>query len=610
MLKTVIVYTGLCLVVFFQTNLPAVADWINFSGAENAPNIAEIRINKDHIRIELEIYVADLVTFERLIPDTYFKGVNIHRPPLSDRLEQFSIKDFRIVDEKGRHLQAQLQLAEPRFRKVRSSPYAGKINPYTRQLIAGPPKDKRVLYVELIYPFEEKPGSLTFVPPLDDKTGASKVSLGFITFHEQVMVNDFRYLAEPSTLNLDWNDPWYSAYGSKALKRWQRGGVMSFLYVESFEVRHEILARVKDLAAWMDLGLRGAEFIEADENEALKHKVGQFLLKNDKVLIDGKQLKPILDRTAFVKYSRTGSTFLAQPEQLPINTAMVGVIITYLTEGIPQQVTSQWDLWSDRIQKLPANAIDPAGPFPSYLTPEDNVLIWTNFLKTYQLPTVIKIKVDESLTTLKIPLASVLCLLAIMPLGWQIAKRRKSVRSIGLHIGAAVLLITIGLVLYPFFKVAIAKPAFLAPQMTDKDAAAVLNSLLKNIYRSFDFRNEEDVYDRLSTSVSGDLLSDIYLQNRQSLVVAQAGGARARVKNVDILAVDVETLDTNPLGLMFQAQWTALGTVGHWGHIHTRQNQYHAKIEVEPVDASWKITHLELLEEKRIDPYAQPGLLN
>jgi hypothetical protein len=63
---------------------------------------------------------------------------------------------------------------------------------------------------------------------------------------------------------------------------------------------------VKDLEAWIDLGLRGDEFIEADENETLKKRVGEFFLKRDKTLIDGKQLRPILDRTAFVKYSMTG----------------------------------------------------------------------------------------------------------------------------------------------------------------------------------------------------------------------------------------------------------------------------------------------------------------
>ena len=126
----------------------------------------------------------------------------------------------------------------------------------------------------------------------------------------------------------------------------------------------------------------------------------------------------------------------------------------------------------------------------------------------------------------------------------------------------------------------------------------------KNIYRSFDFREEEDVYDRLVTSVSGNLLSDIYLQNRKSLVVTQAGGARARVKEIEILDVKVNHLDGRPLGLLFKAQWTATGTVGHWGHIHIRKNQYEADITVEPVEAAWKITDLDLLEEKRIDSYA------
>jgi hypothetical protein len=583
----------------------AEADWINLSGAQNASNIAEIYINDDHVKIEFEIFVKDLVTFDRLIPDEFFTDTGIKRAPLEERIQQFSNQDLQVLADNGQKLQAVLKLIEPRLRKERPSLIPWKINPYTGQPIPGPPEDKRVLYAELIYPFTKKPGLLTFIPPLDEKSKTSKVSIGFITYHQGVPINDFRYLSGPSALTLDWMDPWYSEFDKKSLKRWQRGGVMSFLYIEPYEVRHEIIARVKDLAAWIDLGLRGNEFVEADENEPLKKRVGEFFLKIDKTLIDGKQLRPILDRTAFIKYSMTGSTFLDQPEQLGINTAVVGVIITYLTQGIPQQVTNQWDLWSDRIQKVPADAIDPAGPFPSYVTPDDNVHTWTNFLKTYQVPTVAKIEVDESLTTMKMPLATVLCLLALLPLGWQIVKRRKNAGSIGVHMGLAVVLIAGRVVLYPFLKVAVAKPVVLAPQMTDRDAVAVLNSLLKNIYRSFDFREEEDVYDRLATSVSGDLLSEIYLQNRKSLVVTQAGGARARVKTVEILEVDVKQLDDHPLGRLFHARWTATGTVGHWGHIHIRKNQYEANVSVEPVSGAWKITGLELLEEKRIDSYAQ-----
>ena len=605
MKKTTLLTLSFLLFFCVTVRTPASADWINFSGAENAPNTAEIYIQEDHVRVELEVFVNDIVIFDRLLPDAFFKDIDIIREPLADRMRQFSNEDFQILDERGQKLQANLKVVEPRLRKERPSLFAGKINPYTLRRIPGPPEDKRVLYAELVYPFKERPESLTIVPPLDEKGGVSKVTIGFVTYHEGVPINDFRFLSEPSTVTLDWVDPWYSQFDRKALKRWQRGGVMSFLYIEPYEVRHEILARVKDLAAWIDLGLRGVEFIEADENEPLKQKVGEFFLERDKVLIDGKKLRPILDRTSFVKYSMTGSTFLEQPERLPVNTAVVGVIVTYLIEGIPQKVTNEWVLWSDRIQKVPADAIDPAGPFPSYLTPDDNVLTWTNFLKSYQPPTVVEVAVDEALTTFRVPLLSVFCLLALVPLALRMAKQRRRAKRVALLMALAVLFIAGSILLYPFFKLPVKRPVAVAPKMDDENAVVVLNSLLKNIYRSFDFRDEEDVYDRLATSVTGDLLSDIYLQNRKSLIVTQAGGARARVKEVEILDVDVNHLEGRPLGLLFRARWTAMGTVGHWGHIHTRKNQYEANISVEPVDGAWKIANLELLEEKRIDPYGQ-----
>jgi hypothetical protein len=319
---------------------PAHADWVNLSGAENALNIAEIHIQDDHIQVDLEIFVENLATFDRLIPEDFFKATGIERSPLAERLRQFSEEDFQIMANGKEKLLATLQLAEPRMRKERPSPYAGKINPYTRQIIPGPPEDKRVLYVELVYPFQKRPQTLTFIPPLDEK-GYAKAVIGFITYHNRVPLNEYRFLSEASRVNLDWEDPWYSAFENKALKRWQRGGVMSFLYIEPFEVRHEVLVRVKELEAWMELGLQGDEFIEPEENEPLKKQVGEFFLAREKVLIDGQSLPPILDRTAFVKYAITGSTFLEQPERLPINTAMIGVIITYFTKEIPKTVRSR-----------------------------------------------------------------------------------------------------------------------------------------------------------------------------------------------------------------------------------------------------------------------------
>jgi hypothetical protein len=562
------------------------------------------RVNDDHVKLVLEIFINDLISFERLLPDDIFKGKDIQRPSLAERLEQFSDKDFQLVTDTGGKLQAELKLVEPRMRKERPSPFAGMINPYTRQPIPGPPEDKRVLYAKLVYPFKKRPESLIIVPPLDDK-GTSRASIGFITYHKRVPIIDFRYLSEPSTITLDWEDPWYSLFDKKALKRWQKGGVMSFLYIEPFEVRHEVLARVKDLAAWIDLGLRGDEFIEADENEKLKKQVGDFFLQRDNVLIDGKKLRPILDRTSFVKYSLTGSTFLQQPERMPVNTAMVGVIITYLTDGIPQEVTVEWDLWSDRVQKVPTNAIDPAGPFPSYITPDDNVHVWKNFLKQYTIPTVENIAVAGSVTSFGLPLGSVVCLGVLLPIGLQIRKRRQGGKPVLLQYGLVVLLIAASLLLYPYLQVSIAKPGSIASRVSNDQAKVILHSLLKNVYRAFDFREEGDVYDKLAISASGDLLADLYLQNRKSFEVKRAGGAQAKVKEIEILDVAVESNPDDTSALDLQSKWTAMGTVGHWGHIHTRKNHYEAVVTIEPVNGSWKITGLELLEEKRIDPYIQ-----
>ena len=67
--------------------VPARADWINFSGAENALNIAEIYIQDDHIQLILEIYIRDLTEFEQLLPDDFFREEIVDRPPVEERLK-------------------------------------------------------------------------------------------------------------------------------------------------------------------------------------------------------------------------------------------------------------------------------------------------------------------------------------------------------------------------------------------------------------------------------------------------------------------------------------------------------------------------------------------
>ncbi len=581
----------------------AKADWLNLTGAETAPNIAEIYVLDDRVKLVLEIYVGDLDDFSDLVPDDWLKDGSEDRPTLEERMRRFSADQFQFVTETGEKLQGRLEIAESRLRVDRQSPYAGIINPMTRQRVPEAPEDKRVLYVEIAYPFTARPQQLTMIPPLDAK-GRATVTVGFIAYHKSVPIIDFRYLGAPATLTLNWDDPWYSKFQNPNLKRHHKSALMSFLYIEPYEVRHEVLTRVKDLEEWMDVGLRGDEYIEIDELESLKQRVGEFFLTRNSVRIDGQAGRPILDRTNYVKVGVSGIQLVEQPERLEISTAIVGIIIVYLTDGIPKEVAVDWELFTDQIQRVPATATDPAGPLPTFLTPDDNIHTWTNYLKNYQLPTVQEVAIAGSLGVLKIPIVSLFCLALLLPVSWQFSRRARHGGTLTVPIVAAVVLVVIGISSFPYARVSMARPAAIAGNLDDAHAIVLLETLLKNVYRAFDFREEEDVYDKLAISVSGELLADVYLENRRSFAVQAAGGAQAKVKVISVRNATAERQDNTPLAYKLRGQWTAMGTVGHWGHVHTRQNLYDAIVTIEAVDGTWKITGLEVIEENRIDPSA------
>jgi len=597
-----LVLIGAAAVVCLWT-APLMADMISLSGAENSRNIAEIRVDATGVQVALEVFPADLEFFMDALSDDWFTEPDPNRPSEAERLRRFARESLQVLAD-GHRLPTQVRQIEPRMRVERFSPLAGKINPFTRRLVPGPPQDKRVLFFELFYPFPEgdPPAALTLIPPLGDN-GFAKASIGFVLFHDEAPVVDFSALTEPSVLDLDWEDPWYSRFRKRTLKRWQDAGMMTYLYIEPYEVRHEVLVRVQDMLPLLDLGLRSDQWIEEDEFKRVEAAIGEFLLRHSNVLIDGRKYPGILDRINFVQYSRRQTLFLTQPERLRLATAMLGVVVTYLTEGLPQEVTMDWDLFTDRVVRVPANAIDPAGPFPTYLTPDDPIHTWTNFLKTYTIPTVEAVAVDEALLSSRSPWLTVAVILGLLPLAFGARRafnRNRPVRGTVL-VGIALLIVAVGIrppSRSPW------SPTTSGPDLEPEQQQQILGDLLKNVYRAFDLRDEEAVYDKLSLTVAGDLLENIFLQSRRSFAVEQAGGAQAKVQEIAIEQIVTER-DGN--GFRFDSQWTAAGSVGHWGHTHLRINRYRALITIQPRDGSWRITAMEILEETRIDPFADPA---
>ena len=76
---------------------------MNLTGAETAPNIVEITVLDDRVRIALEIYIGDLETFADLVPDGRLEATSVDRPALADRLKRFASRTLQVVTEAGNH---------------------------------------------------------------------------------------------------------------------------------------------------------------------------------------------------------------------------------------------------------------------------------------------------------------------------------------------------------------------------------------------------------------------------------------------------------------------------------------------------------------------------
>ena len=555
----------------------AQAHLTKYTGAEHSSTVAEIWIDGERITLRLEIGDLDQETFADLLDD---EASTQNEVPL----------DLILTGDDGTRLAGEVKVIERRPRTDRST-----ASQSTAVQISGSPE---VTYVEVVYNLAVLPATLTLTPPLRIGSDEAAAEIGFIVYHETIPVIDFQYLVRPETLRLDWDDPWYSAFENADLKRHHSAPLMTFLYIEPYEVRFEILIRLKALASWMSLDVPIEKPIEPEQQARLREQIGQFLLQQSQVRIDGVKSRPLLDRVEFVRVTPQGIQTLDTAERLTFHTALVGVILAYVTPGPPQEVTVDWTHFDDQITSIPSTVIDPVSQLPYDVTPAQPTLRWTNMLDeyNYQVATIDAIAAQAA-NRLEIPLASVLlCLAAALLAGFGGFLALNGVY----RITAVVLIFLVAVGVGSFGRIAVRNP-FAAPyQLPEVESLLILQGLLQNTYRAFDFRAENDVYDKLAVSAAGDLITDIYLQSRQRLVMEEQGGARAKVQDVQLL----DAVQVGPPGkrqrLTFQCAWRITGTVNHWGHTHQRRNRYDAMITIQPIEQNWKIVALDVVEERRL----------
>jgi len=567
--------------LLLATAIAAHADALMVTRAMTATTIAEIFIDDAGVAFEIEVGQGNFQAFRNLVPDEVYTRLGFGERPLPERLVEFCADDLQLESD-GRRLPGKVQSLELRHRVVRYV-VTGEPVPVT-----GGERDI-VLFVRIVYPLSGRPARLTIRLPL--VRGAAAAEIGFVAYHLGLPVNDFRYLSYEQTVDLDWNDPWYSQFAHRNLRRRFNAPLSVYLYVDHFEVRKEIIVRPLDLQRWVDVGVHG-DTIRVAQQQAMKAAVAEYLDGHGDVVIDGRTVPAQLDRIHFVRRTLRRTGVVDPAQDLATHEALLGVIYTYPVDSLPDAVVLTWDLFDDIIVSVPAVATDEAGGLPYTLTREDSTLTWTNLLIHPTVPALVVVDAPGG-GRLRLPMASLIALLVIGITFVIPGDNRTVMRGVrlGLLIGA--------LAVVPFAHVSVANPLSSNAVPGEEESAVVMQALLTNVYRSFDFRDEERIYDTLAKSATGDLLTQVYLDVRRSLELQNQGGARVKVDDVVIESIAPQALG-GEAGFRARCEWNVSGSVGHWGHIHRRGNRYDAFVTVQPVDGVWKITDLELIEERRL----------
>lgn len=175
------------------------------------------------------------------------------------------------------------------------------------------------------------------------------------------------------------------------------------------------------------------------------------------------------------------------------------------------------------------------------------------------------------------------------------------------YIGAICVLTLCGFLTLPVANIVVADPLAETPELSNEEQRELMSGLLYNIYRAFDHHDESLIYDRLAESISGELLSEVYLETRASMEVKNQGGLRISVKDVAVTELNPIN-QSNDSELTLRCRWRVAGWIGHWGHIHQRLNEHFAIVTLAPLDKKWKLTAIEMLDEQPLELLQQTAV--
>jgi len=364
---------------------------------------------------------------------------------------------------------------------------------------------------------------------------------------------------------------------SVALAPTEDAAVRVFLSVEPVDIRVEAVLR---LASFLD----ARETIPVEDQAAVKERFAAMVADRVTVRIDGTAATPVLTRIDFVETGATGVLERPEPVVEPFAKARLGVVLVFPVRGVPEAVEVAWGIEAPG-EPVRGTIIDPER---TYVT-EGAAIGWKNELREPPPPTAGTVARRQP----RLPVSILSLGMIALSLAWLLTRGGRT--AVGLT--AARMGIALAGLAAPILPVTLPLPSSGVPDGTE--AQVIAEALLTNVHRAFDHHDESAVYERLDGSVTGDALTEIYLEHRENLLLAAQGGARARADAVEVTgARDVAPVDGD--GFRVEVSWQVSGFVVHFGHRHFRRNVYRAIVTVVPDGEAWKIRSIEIRDKSRI----------
>ncbi len=566
--------------------------------------IADVFVNRKSMTVRLSSSADELDLIHEIIPlengkydtDELIEGVNIHA--------EFLLERFEIYDPAGNKLEGKV-VEKPNWKIPAEGIDSGRLIDY-------------MLDFTFEYSYSEPPEYLTFQNYIIDFNFAlpSEVKLVVRQSGSDVPYAESLKVKQPKTVRFDWDKPlknhltgaelreWFNETREKTLGMTSYGGVYSFIYVTPREVRHEVLIPLANLKEFINFEQADPWYLEVEEQDKARPLIEAFFADGNPVAVNGKVIEPVFDRFDFGGLDVRDFGKMRQRKRISLANGRVGVIMSFPTRNIPDTVTVTWTKFSKMLKDVDVVVIGPDDvvekkQFSKYLT--KNTIEWKN-PGIPPLPEVVEVSVDEQLMdqSVMVPLVSLICGLGLLFVLLSFLVKPGLDRP---RMGVAIVLSAGGLIALPG-KTPITLPMSAAKPISATDASQVFATLHTNLFRSFDYKLEEDVYDALARTTDGPLLKKIYLDMRRSLEVQEQGGAVSNIDRIEIMQGQiaektVADAELTAPAFPYRCIWELEGTVEHWGHIHRRTNRYEALFNVQNVDGLWKFTDFQAIDEQQ-----------